>query len=36
MAMLARGEHVEQLETERVRKDGRRVAVALTVSPMLG
>ena len=34
MAMLARGEHVEQLETERVRKDGQRVAVALTVSPM--
>ncbi len=24
MAMLARGEHVEQLETERVRKDGQR------------
>ena len=34
MAMLAHGEHVEQLETERVRKDGQRVAVALTVSPM--
>ena len=34
MAMLARGEHVEQLETERVRKDGQRVAVALTVSPI--
>ena len=34
MAMLARGEHVEQLETERVRKDGQRRAVALTVSPI--
>jgi len=34
LAMLARGEHLEQLETERVRKDGQRVAVALTVSPV--
>jgi two-component system CheB/CheR fusion protein len=34
MATLARGEHVEQLETEHVRKDGQRVVVALTVSPM--
>jgi signal transduction histidine kinase len=34
MSMLARGEHVEQLETERVRKDGGRVTVALTVSPI--
>ncbi len=34
MAQLARGEHVEQLETERVHKDGRRVAVALTISPI--
>ena len=34
MARLARGEHVEQLETERVRKDGQRVPVALTVSPI--
>ncbi len=34
MAMLARGEHVEQLETERIRKDGRRVAVELTISPI--
>ena len=30
----ARGEPVEQLETERVRKDGQRRAVALTVSPI--
>ena len=30
----ARGEHVEQFETERVRKDGQRIAVSLTVSPM--
>jgi len=35
MATLARGEHVEQLETDRVRKDGQRVVMALTVSPML-
>ncbi|MGP0065602.1 MAG: chemotaxis protein CheB [Isosphaeraceae bacterium] len=34
MAMLARGEHVEQFETERLRKDGRRVAVSLTISPV--
>ncbi|HUE17894.1 MAG TPA: PAS domain S-box protein, partial [Planctomycetaceae bacterium] len=34
MAMLARGEHIEQLETERIRKNGHRAAVALTISPM--
>jgi PAS domain S-box-containing protein len=34
MCRLARGEQVEQLETKRVRKDGRRVAVALTISPI--
>ena len=34
MATLARGEHVEQLETERIRKDGKRRTVALTVSPI--
>jgi two-component system, chemotaxis family, CheB/CheR fusion protein len=34
MAVMARGEHVEQLETERLRKDGRRVAVAVTISPV--
>jgi two-component system CheB/CheR fusion protein len=34
MAMLARGEHVKQLETERLRKDGTRGAVALTISPV--
>jgi two-component system CheB/CheR fusion protein len=32
---LAGGEHVEQLETERLHKDGRRVAVAITISPIL-
>ncbi|QEG31319.1 Autoinducer 2 sensor kinase/phosphatase LuxQ [Gemmata obscuriglobus] len=31
---LGRGERVEQFETVRVRKDGRRVDVALTVSPI--
>jgi two-component system CheB/CheR fusion protein len=34
MARLRRGETIQQLETERVRKDGRRVAVAVTVSPL--
>ena len=34
MATLTRGEHVDQLETERIRKDGQRRAVALTVSPI--
>jgi two-component system CheB/CheR fusion protein len=34
MARLARGEHIEQLETERLRKDGQRVQVAVTISPM--
>jgi two-component system CheB/CheR fusion protein len=33
MSRLNAGEHMEQLETERIRKDGQRVAVALTVSP---
>jgi two-component system CheB/CheR fusion protein len=31
---LRRGEIIEQLETERVRKDGQSVPVALTVSPV--
>lgn len=34
MARLARGEHVEQLETERVHKDGRRISVMVTYSPI--
>ena len=34
MATLARGENVDQLETERIRKDGQRRAVALTISPI--
>lgn len=34
MSRLTRGEHLEQLETERIRKDGQRIAVALTVSPI--
>jgi two-component system CheB/CheR fusion protein len=34
MTRLRQGESVEQLETERVRKGGERVAVALTVSPI--
>jgi PAS domain S-box-containing protein len=34
MAQLRRGETIQQLETERVRKDGQRVLVALTASPL--
>jgi two-component system CheB/CheR fusion protein len=34
MKRLRRGENVQQLETERVRKDGQRVPVALTASPV--
>ncbi|HVU16928.1 MAG TPA: PAS domain S-box protein [Candidatus Didemnitutus sp.] len=35
LSRIARGEHVEHFETERVRKDGRRIAVAVTISPVL-
>ena len=34
MSRLARGEHIEQVETERLRKDGQRVPVELTYSPL--
>jgi two-component system CheB/CheR fusion protein len=34
MAQLRRGGTIQQLETERVRKDGQRVAVAVTASPV--
>jgi two-component system CheB/CheR fusion protein len=34
MTQLSRGESFEQLDTERLRKDGQRVLVALTVSPV--
>lgn len=34
MARLARGERIAHLETERVRKDGTRVEVSLTISPI--
>src|SRR6185436_11861056 len=34
LGAIRRGEAVEHYETERVRKDGRRIAVSLTVSPI--
>ena len=34
MSQLARGESIEQLETEQIGKDGKRVAVSLTISPI--
>jgi two-component system CheB/CheR fusion protein len=35
MSRLQAGEHTVQMETERIRKDGTRVAVSVTVSPVL-
>jgi PAS domain S-box-containing protein len=35
MERLRRGETIEHLETERIRKDGRRVDVSLTISPIV-
>lgn len=34
LARLTRGEHIVQLETERIRKDGQLLPVALTYSPL--
>src|SRR5262249_31208506 len=34
MAQLRRGEHVEELDTERIRKDGQRIPIGLTISPV--
>jgi len=34
LARLARGERIEHYETQRVTKDGRRVEISLTVSPL--
>jgi len=34
LATLRRGERIDHFETERVRKDGRRIAVSLSVSPI--
>lgn len=36
LEMLARGEHIEHFETVRLRKDGQRVSVSLSVSPVRG
>ena len=35
LACIARGERVQSYETERLRKDGRTIAVSVTVSPIL-
>ena len=34
LAQLRRGERVDHLETERIRKDGERIYVSLTISPI--
>ena len=34
LGQLARGEHVDHYETERVTKDGRRIDISLSVSPL--
>jgi PAS domain S-box-containing protein len=34
LARLSRGEHIDHYETERVAKDGRRIDISLTVSPL--
>jgi diguanylate cyclase (GGDEF)-like protein/PAS domain S-box-containing protein len=34
LARISRGERVEHLETERIRKDGRRIIVSVTSSPL--
>jgi two-component system, cell cycle sensor histidine kinase and response regulator CckA len=34
MARIARGESIERLETERLTKDGRRIVMSITLSPM--
>jgi PAS domain S-box-containing protein len=34
LTRLRRGEHIDHYETERVRKDGTRIDVALTISPI--
>ena len=34
LATLVRGERIDHFETERIRRDGRRIAVSLSVSPI--
>lgn len=35
LAKLRRGERIEHFETQRLRKDGRRIDISLTISPIL-
>jgi PAS domain S-box-containing protein len=35
LARISKGEHIAHFETERVRKDGRRIRVSLTLSPLM-
>ncbi len=35
LGKLKRGEHIEQYDTERLRKDGTRIQVAITISPLI-
>src|SRR4051812_41387646 len=34
LARIRRGEHVAHYETERIRKDGQRIRISLTLSPL--
>jgi PAS domain S-box-containing protein len=35
LARIARGEHIDHFETERIAKDGRRLAISATISPIV-
>ncbi len=36
LARIRAGEHISHYETERIRKDGRRIRISLTLSPLMG